>query len=153
MANSQKRRGIFGTLRQGLILTGCLSLFATPAAAQGMGGMGGMGGWEPTLGHIARSLAHFIGIAGGLVIFYLAANLRRQTKGSTVGKSSLIVAIGTLMFVLVFISMEAMHAFGRNFWYFADTDMVRKTWWMIGLTLVIGSYSMSYRYLVEKVGV
>lgn len=149
MTNSHKQSGISGMLRQGLFLTGLISLFATPAAAQGMGGMG----WEPTAGHIARTLAHFIGIVGGLVIFYLAADLRRQTKGSTVGQSSLIVAVGTLMFVLVFLSMEFIHAFGRNFWYFADTAMIRKTWWMIGLTLVIGSYSMSYRYLVEKVGV
>ena len=147
MVNRHKRRRLRGAIGRGLFLTGFVSLLATPAAAQGMGG------WEPTVGHIARSLAHLIGIVGGLVIFYLAADLRRQTKGSTVGTSSLIVAIGTLMFVLVFLSMEAMHAFGRNFWYFADTDMIRKTWWMIGLTLVIGSYSMSYRYLVEKVGV
>lgn len=55
--------------------------------------------------------------------------------------------------MLVVVSMEAMHALGRNFWYFADTGHVRKTWWMIGLTLVISSYTVSYRYLVQKVGV
>ena len=134
-------------LRRGLLLTGFVSLFATPAAAQGMGG------WEPTAGHIVRTVAHLIGIVGGLVIVYFAYDLWKQTKGSTVGKSSFIVAVSTLLFVLVFTSMEAMHALGRNFWYFADTDLIRKTWWMIALTIVITAYTVSYRYLVQKVGV
>ncbi len=110
-------------------------------------------GWEPTVGHVARTVAHLIGIVGGLVILSLAEIIRRRTKGSAMSSSMLMVEIGTLLFVLVFLDMEANHFLDVQLWYFADSMLIRQTWWMVALAFVMGSFALAYRRILRKVGV
>lgn len=141
------RRQLTKTLTNGALLVGLLAVIATPAAAQGM-----RGGWEPTVGHLARSLAHLIGIVGGLAIVYLADDIRRKTKGSTVGNSSLLVEAGTVLFVLVFLDMEVGHLFGVGLWTGSSSMGVTRLWWMAALAAMVGLYTLSYRTIVTDFG-
>lgn len=133
-------------VRVGLAV-GFLAAIATPAAAQMM-----RGGWEPSLGHLARSAAHLIGIVGGLVIVYYADVVRRRTRGSTVARSSLLVEVGTALFVLVFLDMEVGHVAGVGLWSASASTGVTRLWWMAGLAATIALYTLSYRSLVTDVG-
>lgn len=134
------------TLAQTLLVAGLLAAIAVPAAAQMRGG------WEPSVGHLARSGAHLIGIVGGLVIVYLADDVRRKTEGSTVGSASLLVEAGTVLFVLVFLDMEAGHLLGTGLWTGTNSMGVTRLWWMAALAAMIGLYTLSYRTLVTDVG-
>lgn len=131
----------------GGLIAGLLVAIATPAAAQGM-----RGGWEPTAGHLARSIAHAIGIGGGMAIIYYADVVRRKTAGSTVGHSSLLVEAGTILFVLVFIDMEVGHLFGIGLWSTTASMGVTRLWWMAALAGMIALYTLSYRTLVTEIG-
>ena len=124
-----------------------LAAIATPAAAQMM-----RGGWEPSFGHLARSAAHWIGILGGLAIVYFADDVRRKTKGSTVASSSLLVEVGTAMFVLVFLDMEVGHLVGAGLWTGSSSMGVTRLWWMAALAAMIALYTLSYRTLVTEIG-
>lgn len=114
---------------------------------------GFVGRWEATPGHVLRTLAHMVGIFGGVAIVYFTDDIRRKTRGSAMETSSFIVEIGTILFVAVFVGMEAQHSLGIDLWYFASTMRLTQTWWMISLSLVMASYAVAYRYLVEEVGV
>lgn len=140
------RRHLKKTLVSGVILVGFLTVIAAPAAAQMRGG------WEPTLGHLARSFAHLIGVVGGLAIVYFADNVRRKTAGSTLGHVSLLVEAGTALFVLVFLDMEIGHALGVGLWTASSSMGVTRLWWMAALAAMIGLYTLSYRTLVTEVG-
>lgn len=131
----------------GALAVGFLAAIAVPAAAQGM-----RGGWEPTAGHLARTLAHGVGIVGGLVIVYLADDVRRKTRGSTLGRASLLVEVGTALFVLVFLDMEVGHLVGAGLWTGTSSMGVTRLWWMAALAAMIGLYTLSYRTLVTEIG-
>lgn len=109
-------------------------------------------GWELTPGHVARTLAHLVGIVGGLGIVYYAETVRGRTKGSTLGTSMLYVEVGTALFVAVFLGMEAQHLLGVGLWYFADTMAVTQLWYMVALTVVMLLYTAAYRALVVEMG-
>lgn len=108
--------------------------------------------WELTPGHVTRTLAHLVGIMGGLGIVYYAASVRERTKGSTLGTSMLYVEAGTVLFVAVFLGMEAQHLLGVQLWYFADTMAITQLWYMIALTVVMLLYTAAYRNLVVEMG-
>ena len=131
----------------GILVAALLAAIATPVAAQGM-----RGGWEPSVGHFARSIAHWIGIVGGLAIVYLADDVRRKTKGSTVASSSLLVEAGTAVFVLVFLDMEVGHLLGTGLWTGTSSMGITRLWWMAALAAMIALYTLSYRTLVTQVG-
>ena len=134
------------TLARTLLVAGLLAAIAAPAAAQMRGG------WEPSLGHLARSGAHLVGIVGGVLIVYLADDVRRKTGESTVGRASLLVEAGTVLFVLVFLDMEVGHLLGSGLWTGASSMGVTRLWWMAALAAMIGLYTLSYRSLVTDVG-
>lgn len=144
MTNATRR--ITRTLVQAILVVGLLAAIAVPAAAQMRGG------WEPSVGHLARSGAHLIGIVGGLVIAYLADDVRRKTSGSTLGRASLLVEAGTVLFVLVFLDMEVGHLLGAGLWTGASSMGVTRLWWMAALAAMIGLYTLSYRTLVTEIG-
>lgn len=121
-----------------------------PGAVAAQSGMGAP--WEATPGHVARSVAHLIGIGGGLVIVYNADAIRRRTGGSTLGTSMQFVEAGTVVFVLVFLGMEAEHLLGIHLWYFADTMAITQLWYMIALAAVMLLYTLAYRNLVVEMG-
>lgn len=133
------------TLTSGLLLGGIATVLTTPAAAQGMGG------WEATPGHLARTLAHLIGIAGGVAILYYVERIRRETRGSTLATSSKYVLVGTALFILVFVGMEANHLLGIDLWYFARGMDLTQTWWMITLAAMMLLYTLGFRTLVKEV--
>lgn len=135
-----------GTALRGALLAGLLVAIAAPAAAQMRGG------WEPTTGHLARTLAHGIGIVGGLVIVYFADDVRRKTAGSTVGACALLTEVGTALFVLVFLDMEVGHLLGSGLWTGAGSMGVTRLWWMTALAAMVTLYTLSYRRLVNDVG-
>lgn len=129
------------------VLVACgLALVSVPALGPSLSG------WQPTVGHLARTIAHFIGITGGLMIIYYTDAIRQRTAGSTLERTSTLIEVGTAFFVLVFVGMEAQHSFGVQLWYFADSMYVTQTWWMITLTLVMVLYTLSYRKLVNEIG-
>ena len=129
------------------LLVGCfLAAIAVPAAAQMRGG------WEPTVGHLARTLAHGIGIVGGLAIVYFADDIRRKTAGSTVGACALLTEVGTALFVLVFLDMEVGHLLGAGLWTGSSSMGVTRLWWMAALAAMVALYTLSYRSLVRDVG-
>ena len=130
----------------GALLVGFLAAIAAPAAAQMRGG------WEPTMGHLARTLAHGIGIVGGLAIVYLADDIRRKTSGSTVGACALLTEVGTALFVLVFLDMEVGHLLGSGLWTGSSSMGVTRLWWMAALAAMVALYTLSYRSLVKDVG-
>lgn len=140
--------GVSGVVRGGIVVGGVATVLATPAAAQGMGG----GGWEPTLGHVLRTLAHLVGILGGLTLVYFVDQIRRETRGSTVATSTKYVLVGTVLFVLVFVGMEAQHLLGVDLWYFARGQDLTQTWWMIALAAMMLLYTLGFRTLVKEVG-
>lgn len=129
------------------VVAGVLATVVSPVAAQGMGG-----GWEPSLGHLARTGTHLLGIVGGLVIVYLANRIRSETSGSVVATTSTYVIVGTVLFVLVFVGMEANHVLGVDVWYFADGMDLTRTWYMIALAGMMLSYTLGFRALVKEVG-
>ena len=129
------------------VVVGALAL-ATLAAVAGF-----VGQWKPTPGHVLRTLAHMVGIFGGVAIIYFTDDIRRKTRGSAMETSSFVVEMGTVLFVAVFVGMEARHSLGVDIWYFASTPATTQTWWMIALAGVMLSYAVAYRYLVAEVGV
>ena len=108
--------------------------------------------WEATPGHVARTAAHLVGIAGGLGIVYYAVTVHARTRGSTLGRSMFLVGVGTALFVLVFLGMESQHLLGVDLWYFADTMAVTQLWFMLALTAVMALYTVAYRNLVVEMG-
>lgn len=108
--------------------------------------------WEPTVGHVLRTAAHLVGIAGGLGIGYYALTVRGRTMGSTLGRSMGYVTVGTGLFVLVFLGMESQHLLGVKLWYFADTMAITQLWYMVGMTAVMLLYTLAYRSLVVEMG-
>lgn len=131
----------------GAVAVGVLTAIATPAAAQGM-----RGGWEPTVGHLTRTLAHVIGVVGGLAMVYFADDIRRKTAGSTVGACALLTEVGTALFVLVFLDMEVGHLLGTGLWSGSRSVGVTRLWWMTALAAMVALYTLSYRTLVRDVG-
>lgn len=143
---TNRKRRITTALVRTLLVAGLLTTIAVPAAAQMRGG------WEPNAGHLARTAAHGIGILGGLAIAYYADDVRRKTAGSTLGQVSLLVEVGTALFVLVFLDMEVGHLLGTGLWTGANSMGVTRLWWMAALAAMIGLYALSYRSLVTDVG-
>lgn len=133
--------------RLGVVGISVLTVMTAPAAAQGMGG-----GWEPTLGHLVRTLVHLIGIVGGFVIIYFANQVRQETSGSTMATISNYVIVGTALFILVFLGMEANHLLGVDLWYFAEGLALTQTWYMIALAGMMLLYMLGFKQLVESVG-
>lgn len=132
-----------------LVTTAALLVMAVePVSAQ----TGMNAPWEPTPGHLARTGAHLVGILGGLAIIYYADRVRRRTRGSTLGRSMLMVEVATVLFVTVFLGMEGAHFFGVQLWYFADTMAVTQLWYMLTLAVVMLLYTLSYRTLVVEMG-
>lgn len=140
-----QRKTLARTLAGGFLFGGIATVFATPVAAQGMGG------WEATPGHLARTLAHLIGIGGGVAILYYVEQIRRETRGSTLATSSKYVLVGTALFILVFVGMEANHLLGIDLWYFARGMDLTQTWWMITLAAMMLLYTLGFRTLVNEV--
>jgi hypothetical protein len=132
----------------GFLFVGMLAITVLWAAIDG----GVSASWEFTVGHVARTVAHLIGIGGGLVIVYYADEVRWRTSGSALARSMGFVEAGTALFVLVFLGMEADHLFGVRVWYFADTMALAQLWYMIALTVVMLCYTAAYRTLVVEMG-
>lgn len=132
----------------GVIVAALLSIAVIPIAAQSWI----TSSWELTPGHVARTAAHLVGIAGGLGIVYYAETVRRRTEGSTLGRSMLLFEVGTALFVLVFLGMETEHLFGVRLWYFADTMAITQLWYMIALASVMLLYTAAYRNIVVEIG-
>lgn len=130
-----------------MIVVGVIALVMLASIA------GFLGSWEATPGHVLRSLAHMVGIVGGVAIVYFTEEIRCQTRGAAMETSSFIVEMATILFVAVFVGMEAQHSLGVDLWYFAPAGTITQTWWMISLALVMASYAVAYRYLLEEVGV
>jgi len=124
-----------------------LGVIALPASAHGL-----RGEWVLNAGHLARTAAHAVGIAGGLGIAYYVDVIRRRTAGSTVGAAALLTEVGTLLFVLVFVDMEVGHVFGVGLWSGVASTGVTRLWWMAGLAGMVTLYMLSYRTLVKDIG-
>lgn len=131
----------------GIVAVGLLCAITGPAAAAGM-----RAGWTPTVGNVARSIAHLVGIAGGVVIAYYADVIRRKTAGSTVGVAALLTEVGTLLFVLVFTDMEVGHVLGTGLWSGVAPSGVTRLWWMAGLAAMVSLYTLAYRSLLRDIG-
>lgn len=130
-----------------IALVAALVLVAESAAGQGM-----RGAWAPDIGHMSRSVAHWIGILGGLAIIYFSLSVRRNMGGSPVANCGLLVGVGTALFVLVFLDMEAGHLLGRGLWSATVSNEIAQLWWMTALAAMITLYTVSYRELVVGVG-
>lgn len=134
-----------GIARLGVMGISVLTILIVSVAAHSMGR-------ELTIGHVLRTLVHLIGIVGGLAIIYFANQIRRETSGSEMATISKYVIVGTVLFVLVFMGMEATHLFGVDLWYFADGADLTRTWYMISLAVMIFMYTLGFRKLVKAVG-
>lgn len=148
MSHTRNDRDLIHVGMGALILLVGVSVVAMLGAVVGV-----IGRWEPTVGHVTRTTAHLVGILGGVAIVYLTDDVRRKTRGSAMGTSSLLVELGTVLFVAVFVGMEAQHSLGVDVWYFAGTQAVTQAWWMISLAVVMLCYAVAYWYLVREVGV
>lgn len=147
MNRTSNARRVASTVAGTLVAVAFLAAIAAPAAAQGM-----RGGWEPTAGHLARTLAHGIGVVGGVAIVYFADDIRKKTAGSTVGACALLTEVGTALFVLVFLDMEVGHLLGAGLWTGGSSVGVTRLWWMAALAAMVALYTLSYRTLVRDVG-
>lgn len=144
----QKKDHFFRRVVRFTVLVGSsVTFMVSPVAAQGMGG-----GWEPTAGHLARTVTHLLGIVGGMTIIYFTDRIRRQTRGSALETTSRYVIVGTALFVLVFLGMEANHLLGIDLWYFAEGMALTRTWFMIVLATMILLYTLAFRTLIKEVG-
>lgn len=138
-----------------LMVVGMMMLAARPAAAQGMSmgmDMAMRGEWAPVVGHLSRSLAHGIGIFGGVAIIAFSFAVRYGMRGSPLATCSLLVGVGTALFVLVFLDMEVGHISGSGLWSLNIPIAIAQLWWMSALAAMIALYALSYRELVTTIG-